>query len=56
MMKVLNTDSFMVAFGSNVQIDIQKEAYFFSNTFEGATVIGNNNAEESNLYENILDK
>jgi hypothetical protein len=37
-MKMFNADSFMVAFGSDMKIDVQKEADSSENTFEGATM------------------
>jgi hypothetical protein len=56
LMGVFNTDSFVVAFGSNVEGDVKEKADGFEKTFESAAVVNNDNAAETNFEEDILDK
>jgi hypothetical protein len=44
--EVLNSDSLVVAFGGNIEVDIQKEADGLEEAFEGAAIVDNNNSPQ----------
>jgi hypothetical protein len=54
--EVLDADSLVIATSSNMEIDIEDRADFFEETFEGATVVDDNQTAEADFQKNILDK
>jgi hypothetical protein len=55
-MKFLNTNSFVVAFGSDVNRDAEERADGFQCAFKGAAVAGNDEATETDFKKNFLHK
>jgi hypothetical protein len=55
-MKVLNTDGFVVATGSNMDAHVQNRTDGFKQTLEGAAVVDDNEATETDFQEDFLDE
>ena len=55
-MKVFDADSFVVAFGSDVERDVEEEADGLKQAFESAAVVDDDNTTEADFEEDVLDK
>jgi hypothetical protein len=54
-MKVLNTDSFVIATGSNMDACIQNRTDLLEQTLEGTAVVDDNETTETDFQEDFLD-
>jgi hypothetical protein len=54
-MEVFDTDSFMIATSSNVNIDIEDGADFVKETFESTAVVDRNQTAEANFQKDFLN-
>lgn len=54
--EAFDTNSFMVATRSNMEINVKKGAHRFKNTFESAAIINHNKTTKADFEEDILNK
>jgi hypothetical protein len=55
-MKVLNTDGFVVATGSNMDAYVQNQTDRLEQTLEGTAVVDDNETTETDFQEDFLDE